>query len=172
MVILVRLTTVPTPGGAIFSLSARLAPTDKEFHRFWESGYRQVWPALPFLGADSLYNTIISNNGLQECGIGTSSAATGAGNLIQTSVDCPGVVSTADPLLGQLQNNNGKTPTMALPSTSPAVDAADAGTSLSSDQRGVDRPQPLARAFDIGAYEFCPVRHIYLIFCRLARAVQ
>jgi uncharacterized repeat protein (TIGR02543 family) len=149
-------------GGAIFSWQGSLAIKHSTISGNQGTG---SLAGVAVSGAQfELDNTIISNNGAQECGIGTGSNATGAGNLIQTNVDCPGVVSTADPLLGQLQNNNGKTPTMALSSTSPAVDAADAGTSLSSDQRGVDRPQPLTGAFDIGAYEFCPVRHIGPIF--------
>src|SRR5262249_18367069 len=40
---------------------------------------------------------------------------------------------------------------MAIPLDSPALDAADAGTSLPKDQRGVGRPQ--INGFDIGAYE-------------------
>ena len=40
---------------------------------------------------------------------------------------------------------------MLIPSNSPAVDHADASTSLSTDQRGVKRPQ--GAGFDIGAVE-------------------
>lgn len=105
----------------------------------------------------SLFNTIISNNGAQECGIGTGSTVIGAGNLIQTNVDCPGVVSTSDPQLGPLQDNTGPTPTMAIASTSPAINTADRNTSLNADQRGIERPQPLDGGFDIGAYERCPL---------------
>ncbi len=43
---------------------------------------------------------------------------------------------------------------MAILNGSPAADAADSGTSLSTDQRGVARPQ--ASGFDIGAYEAGP----------------
>jgi hypothetical protein len=106
----------------------------------------------------SLFNTIISNNGAVECGIGTGSTVNGAGNLIQTNLDCPGVVSTSDPQLGPLQDNTGTTPTMAIASTSPAINLADRNTSLNVDQRGTERPQPLDGGFDIGAYERCPIR--------------
>jgi uncharacterized repeat protein (TIGR02543 family) len=105
-----------------------------------------------------LFNTIISNNGAQECAIGTDSIVNGAGNLIQTNVDCPGVVSSNDPQLGPLQDNAGTTPTMAITSTSPAINTADPNTSLSADQRGIERPQPLDGGFDIGAYERCPLQ--------------
>lgn len=111
-----------------------------------------------------LFNTIISNNGAQECAIGTDSIVNGAGNLIQTNVDCPGVVFTSDPQLGPLQNNTGPTPTMAIASTSPAINSADPNTSLNSDQRGIERPQPLDGGFDIGAYERCPLRKFGPIF--------
>ena len=106
----------------------------------------------------SLFNTIISNNGAQECGIGADSIVNGAGNLIQTNVDCPGVVSSDDPQLGPLQDNTGTTPTKAIASTSPAINTADPNTSLNADQRGIERPQPLDGGFDIGAYERCPLR--------------
>jgi YVTN family beta-propeller protein len=60
--------------------------------------------------------------------------------------------------LGILQNNGGPTQTIALFSSSPAVDAIPAGSctdvsgnSVTTDQRGVARPQ--GAACDIGAYE-------------------
>jgi CSLREA domain-containing protein len=110
-----------------------------------------------------LFNTIISNNGAQECAIGTDSIVNGAGNLIQTNVDCPGVVSTSDPQLGPLQDNTGPTPTMAISKFSPAFDSADANTSLSIDQRGFPRPQE--NGFDIGAFELCVPQGILGLNC-------
>lgn len=107
-----------------------------------------------------LNNTIISDNGTRACGVDTGSTVSGIGNLIQENVDCPGVVSIDDPQLSALDiNNGGPTPTMAISRTSPAIDAADRGTSLQLDQRGTERPQPLDGGFDIGAYERCPLRH-------------
>ncbi|MGA8436532.1 MAG: choice-of-anchor Q domain-containing protein, partial [Methyloceanibacter sp.] len=38
-------------------------------------------------------------------------------------------------------NSPGNTPTMAILPTSPAVNKADSGSSLKTDQRGVTRPQ-------------------------------
>jgi hypothetical protein len=46
---------------------------------------------------------------------------------------------------------DGRTPTMQIRATSPAINAADAGTSEPDDQRGPPRPQ--GGGFDIGAYE-------------------
>jgi len=107
-----------------------------------------------------LEDTIIANNGTDECYVTGSVNATGIGNLIMSNGAggsfnaCPGVVVTADPQLGLLQlNPPGITPTMAISTSSSAFDIADPTTSLSTDQRGVDRPQD--GAFDAGAYEAC-----------------
>jgi hypothetical protein len=111
--------------------------------------------------AFTLNNTIIANNGANECFFfGTGSInPKGAGNLIMQNGSgqvkpCPGVATTSDPQLHPLQlNSPGNTPTMAILSSSPAVDKADPSTSLSTDQRGVPRPQPQGGVSDIGAFE-------------------
>ena len=54
-----------------------------------------------------------------------------------------------DPRLGPLQNNGGQTPTHALETGSPAIDAG--ASCPATDQRGVARP--VGAACDIGAYE-------------------
>jgi uncharacterized repeat protein (TIGR01451 family) len=63
-----------------------------------------------------------------------------------------------DPLVDPLADNGGATPTHALKSGSPAVDAGSCtdigGATVSYDQRLVDRPQ--GAACDIGAYEAEP----------------
>ncbi|NJN18715.1 MAG: hypothetical protein HC822_21895 [Oscillochloris sp.] len=56
----------------------------------------------------------------------------------------------SDPLVDELADNGGPTPTFALPANSPAVDAID-GACPANDQRGMARPQ--GPACDIGAYE-------------------
>jgi hypothetical protein len=71
--------------------------------------------------------------------------------------------SELDPQLGPLQDNGGPTPTMALGSTSAAIDA---GTNFgfNADQRGIPRPfdwvtvpnAPGSDGSDIGAYEVSP----------------
>ena len=60
-----------------------------------------------------------------------------------------------NPKLGALQNNGGPTQTMALLAGSPAINAGNpsgctdgAGNELTTDQRGVPRPNPC----DMGAY--------------------
>jgi hypothetical protein len=87
------------------------------------------------------------------------------GPVNQTGPNLLGV----NPQLGPLQNNGGPTPTMALPSTSPAVDKGKA-FGLTSDQRGVLRPidfPSIANASggdgsDIGAFELQPSNAIKL----------
>jgi hypothetical protein len=84
----------------------------------------------------------------------------GAGFLVAAG----DVVSTA-PLLGPLQDNGGLTMTHALLAGSPAIDAGAAtdvdGFTITSDQRGLVRPQ--GSAVDIGAFEFeqAPSGHVY-----------
>lgn len=66
-----------------------------------------------------------------------------------------GSFSTADPLLGMLQNNGGLTPTHALLAGSPAIDAGNNGSSPGpTDQRGPGFNRIINGAVDIGAYEF------------------
>jgi predicted outer membrane repeat protein len=74
------------------------------------------------------------------------------------------VGTTADPLLGPLQNNGGPTETHALLPGSPAIDTATcqdlSGNPLTVDQRGVTRPQDgdgdHVPACDMGAFELAP----------------
>jgi CSLREA domain-containing protein len=70
-------------------------------------------------------------------------------------------LSNTDPLLDPagLKNNGGRTQTIALQRGSPAIDVIPAGvngcgTTITSDQRGVSRPQ--GAGCDIGAFEFVP----------------
>jgi hypothetical protein len=111
-----------------------------------------------------LNNTIIANNGANECFFTGSINVKGVGNLIMNNGSgtapfskCPGVVSTSNPQLQPLQlNSPGNTPTMAITFRSPAANKADAQTSLPTDQRGVARPiggMGGVGLFDIGAFE-------------------
>jgi CSLREA domain-containing protein len=109
----------------------------------------------------TLRNTIIANQtGVRACFVRNAATAIGSGNLIvpdggefaAPNAVCPGIAQTGDPQLGPLQlNHPGRTPTMAIPLTSPALDTADAATSLQTSQNLVLRPQN--DGFDIGAYE-------------------
>ena len=74
---------------------------------------------------------------------------------------CPGFMVAADPQIGPLADNGGKTMTHALLPGSPAIDAATGGSGTPlKDQRDVTRPldgnaDGIAKN-DIGAYEFDP----------------
>ena len=85
-------------------------------------------------------------------------------NLADDTANSCGFTATGDliaaPQLGALQANGGATATMALAATSPAVHAgaptgctSALGGALTTDQRGVTRPQPAGSRCDIGAYE-------------------
>jgi hypothetical protein len=105
----------------------------------------------------TLFNTILSGNGSNDCLLKGSVGITGSGNLILNNNGCPGVAVATDPHLGALavdpQSDTG-TPTLALPSDSPAVDAGDDAHILATDQRGIARPQ--GPHTDIGAFEVAP----------------
>jgi hypothetical protein len=101
-------------------------------------------------GTAFVYNSIFANtNGSPDC-IGGGFAAN-LGNLIETRSGCSAPVITADPLLGPLVYNGGPTPTMALLTGSPAIDAGNNPNCTAADQRGVTRPQNLT--CDMGAFE-------------------
>jgi len=75
--------------------------------------------------------------------------------IVSYSIVQGGYVGTgnleADPILGVLQGNGGFTQTMALYSSSPAINAGNDAECSNIDQRGVIRPQ--GSHCDIGAYE-------------------
>jgi Divergent InlB B-repeat domain len=159
-------------GGAIFNINGHLTVTDVTIANNLSTGSGggivtiQTDPTASTIL--NLYDTIIYNNGsmvdgeltnaANECwvtaaGVGVS----GAGNLVENNNGCDGVVTTGDPQLGPLQNNGGFTPTLAIPQTSAAYNAADANTSLSTDQR--NDPRPEMGGYDIGAFELCIARN-------------
>lgn len=99
--------------------------------------------------------SLIGNNngsGLAEAPIGLPDAK---GNLIGGTVH--GLI---DPLLRPLANYGGLTPTFALSTGSPAINAGDpsavagVGTVPLFDQRGMYFPRVVANRIDIGAFEF------------------
>ena len=118
---------------------------------------------LPYvgLGMVTVNNTIIANSvGLGDCrGVGFTSLGHNLDSDGSCGLSGPGDISGVDPLLGPLAVNGGPTKTHALLTGSPAIDAvpiADCtdpdGNPITTDQRGVPRPQDAA--CDIGAFEF------------------
>ena len=104
----------------------------------------------------SVGSSIVAANSGGNC----SPAVTSAGHNIDDATSCgftgagdkPGV----DPKLGPLGEHGGLSPTQMLLAGSPAIDAGDPATCLTTDQRGVLRPQ--GAACDIGAVEVAPPR--------------
>jgi predicted outer membrane repeat protein len=94
-------------------------------------------------------NTIVANS--PSGGNCAGYLVDGGGNLQYPGSDCGTTITSADPMLGPLQNNGGPTDTMALPAGSPAIDTAQTTSCPATDQRGVSRPQ--GGGCDVGAYE-------------------
>ena len=105
-------------------------------------------------GNVALRNTLIGaglNGGVADCVVDAGSLTENLNNLIEDGScqdDSDGLI-VEDPLLEALGPNGG-TLTFALLDGSPAIDAADEGTCLADDQRGVSRT---AATCDIGAFE-------------------
>jgi hypothetical protein len=102
-------------------------------------------------------NSIVSGSSLGCFNEGTFTAS---GTNFDTDGSCSGFthVTSDDLNLGPLQNNGGPTETHALGPGSVAIDAVTdctdlGGSTLTQDQRGVLRPQPMGADCDAGAYE-------------------
>lgn len=112
-------------------------------------------PGLENTGTLELASSIVAGNDRDCLG-----AITSLGYNIDGDGSCglAGVGDlTADPLLGPLRANGGPAPTHALLPGSPAIDQIPgADCRVSTDQRGVGRPQ--GDGCDVGAYEAAPRR--------------
>jgi CSLREA domain-containing protein len=107
----------------------------------------------------AIQNTIIAGNTRTSKGQIVSSdcspGITSLGNSIVAGIcNVTGSYSTANPLVGPLQDNGGPSFTYALVTGSPARDAGTVGGCPLTDQRGVHRQTGVA--CDIGAYEHSP----------------
>jgi hypothetical protein len=92
-----------------------------------------------------------------------SGTLTGSHNLVfATSSNVPAdTLIGRCPQLGPLGNNGGATPTHALLSRSPAIDAGSNPVNLSNDQRGPPFLRTLGSGTDIGSYEVNPADIIF-----------
>jgi len=112
-------------------------------------------------GTASIENTIIAQNSSSgtpltpNCSTDPGATIGSLGFNLESGTDCgfaaSGDQQSKDPMLGPLQNAGGPTDTRPLLAGSPALNAGRTATCLSTDQRGVPRPQ--GPACDIGAYE-------------------
>jgi hypothetical protein len=109
----------------------------------------------------SLANSVIGHNQDIGCFVGRFGSGpvslASAGHNVLTDATCaptPTDQVVGSALLGALGDNGGATPTHALLSGSPAIDAPDAALCPATDQRGVARPQ--GPACDVGAFERVP----------------
>jgi hypothetical protein len=115
-----------------------------------------------YLGWDAeLESSVIANNSagatVRDLGGDSDASITGANNLIGvTFLTVPGDTISADPLLGALADNGGRTKTHALAPASPAIDAGNNVLDLSPDQRGTGFARVVGADADIGAYERDP----------------
>ena len=117
-------------------------------------------------GTATVTSSIIAgNNGEDLSSTLDSTFNSGGNNLIGNVGDADGftdgvngdIVGTADnpidPGLGELQDNGGATPTIALLENSPAIDAGSNLGGLATDQRGVGFDRTVGAGTDIGAFE-------------------
>ena len=98
--------------------------------------------------ADNPAGTFTDNGGNL---VGISGAGSGNTGFTAATTQTGTTGSPLNPLLVPLQNNGGPTLTLALLNGSPAIDKG-LTNALSTDQRGVARPQ--GPSYDVGAYEF------------------
>jgi CSLREA domain-containing protein len=110
-------------------------------------------------GIVTLKNTILGSAGACSSSGGSFLSATPGNNIVEDTSCGLGTTQgnrqNTDAHLGALTlNAPGTTKTHALLTGSPAIDTATADCGgLSSDQRGVSRPQPTGGACDVGAFE-------------------
>ena len=116
-------------------------------------------------GVITLTSSIIANNtGAGDGPVGDIDGefVSGGNNLISNGDDATGFVESdlvgtldnpIDPQLGELQDNNGPTETIALLDGSPAIDAGSNPNNLEFDQRGTGFDRTVGEATDIGAFE-------------------
>jgi predicted outer membrane repeat protein len=140
--------TASNRGGGIYNLATSVLTYTTVASNTAASGGRGIDRAG---GTVLLKNTIVAYNGTTNCsgGVTSNDYNLDSGNTCGFSAlhDQP----NTDPLLGPLADNGGDTLTHALLEGSPAIDKGTCVAGITTDQRGVTRPQ--TGKCDIGAYE-------------------
>jgi len=95
-----------------------------------------------------LINNLIANTTSGGDCVNLGTLVTNIGNLVEDNTCSPTL--SGDPILSALADHGGATPTLALGTASPAIDAGDAASCQPIDQRGQTRDDLRC---DIGAYE-------------------
>ena len=101
-------------------------------------------------GSPDVYGPVLSTSAFNLIGNGDGSSGLvngTIGNKVGTTA------APIDPLLGPLQDTGGPTPTMALLSGSPAIDAGSTTNPPAFDQRGTGSARVVGAGIDIGAFE-------------------
>ena len=102
--------------------------------------------------SDDLPGTIMLRNTLVVGGACSGTVTDGDGNLESPGASCGFDTASADPGVGALTNNGGRTATQAITEGGPAQNTAINANCPATDQRGVLRPQ--FTTCDIGAFEW------------------
>lgn len=144
--------SVPGGGAAIYSLGASGGTSQPQLSNVILWGNAGAGSGAEMVNQDA--TPVISHSVIQDSG-GSSGWDPALGTDQGGNLD-------ADPMLGQLQDNGGSTPTMLPGADGSAIDTGDASTCPATDQRGVARPQ--GAACDIGAVELVVEQSGGLIF--------
>jgi hypothetical protein len=123
----------------------------------FDEGY--TLPAVYVSAALDLTSSIVAENYAgEDLGVAGDAPVSGANNLISAASDAllsalpDTIIACAQ--LDPLADNGGPTPTHALRSTSPAIDAGSQPPTLVTDQRGSGYPRVFGKQPDIGAFEW------------------
>jgi hypothetical protein len=140
-------------GGGLFNLSSR---TGIKLINSTVSGNSAAFGGGKYGSHIEMANTIIAQNTATVLGGDCSGGEViSLGHNIDSDGTCDlfalGDLPYVDPLLGPLQDNGGLTPTHAILSGSPAINAGDDSACPEDDQRGFPRPQGLV--CDVGSFE-------------------
>ncbi|MDM8524086.1 Ig-like domain-containing protein [Desulfococcaceae bacterium HSG8] len=152
-------------GGGIYVSSATLGLENSTVYDNKSGSYGYGWSGqngnagnggglfLPTGSTLEIRNTILSGNNVASGGDGSDFHRSAEVIFYDRSYNIIGTY----PRLGPLADNGGPTPTHALMSDSPAIDAGSCtgidGNPIIGDQRGSNRPEPAGGSCDIGAYE-------------------